>query len=101
MLTLPIKKKWFDMIAAGEKLEEYRSDTPCYAARFGPAMNANGQMEICLRNGYRADSPKLYCTITARLRHGARPEWRGNPKEPCWVLTLLGVKAENERSGYI
>jgi len=24
MLTLPIKKKWFDMIASGEKKEEYR-----------------------------------------------------------------------------
>ena len=25
MLTLPIKKKWFDMIASGEKKEEYAS----------------------------------------------------------------------------
>lgn len=24
MLTLPIKKKWFDMILSGEKREEYR-----------------------------------------------------------------------------
>lgn len=24
MLTLPIKKKWFDMIVSGEKAEEYR-----------------------------------------------------------------------------
>ena len=24
MLTLPIKKKWFDMIVSGEKKEEYR-----------------------------------------------------------------------------
>ena len=24
MLTLPIKKKWFDMILSGEKKEEYR-----------------------------------------------------------------------------
>ena len=24
MLTLPIKKKWFDMIASGEKKEELR-----------------------------------------------------------------------------
>lgn len=24
MLTLPIKKKWFDMILSGEKREEYK-----------------------------------------------------------------------------
>ena len=27
MLTLPIKKKWFDMIRSGEKKEEYRCIT--------------------------------------------------------------------------
>lgn len=25
MLTLPIKKKWFDLILSGEKTEEYRT----------------------------------------------------------------------------
>ena len=28
MLTLPIKKKWFDMIVSGEKKEEYREIKP-------------------------------------------------------------------------
>ena len=28
MLILPIKKKWFDMIVAGEKTEEYRKSSP-------------------------------------------------------------------------
>lgn len=39
MLTLPIKKKWFDMIASGEKKEEYREIKPYYDSRF---MNAFG-----------------------------------------------------------
>ena len=30
MLVLPIKKKWFDMIASGEKKEEYREIKPYY-----------------------------------------------------------------------
>lgn len=34
MLTLPIKKKWFDMIVAGEKKEEYRDIKPYYDTRF-------------------------------------------------------------------
>ena len=34
MLTLPIKKKWFDMIKSGEKKEEYREIKPYYTSRF-------------------------------------------------------------------
>ena len=34
MLTLPIKKKWFDMILSGEKKEEYRELKPYYKSRF-------------------------------------------------------------------
>ena len=33
MLTLPIKKKWFDMIASGEKKEEYREIKEYYEIR--------------------------------------------------------------------
>lgn len=34
MLTLPIKKKWFDMILSGEKKEEYREIKEYYETRF-------------------------------------------------------------------
>lgn len=34
MLILPIKKKWFEMIASGEKKEEYREVKPYYTSRF-------------------------------------------------------------------
>ena len=33
MLTLPIKRKWFDMILSGEKKEEYREIKPYYESR--------------------------------------------------------------------
>lgn len=33
MLILPIKKQWFDMIASGEKKEEYREIKPYYTSR--------------------------------------------------------------------
>ena len=38
MLTLPINKKWFDMIVKGEKKEEYRAFTSYYATRFWNAL---------------------------------------------------------------
>ena len=34
MLTLSIKKQWFDMIASGVKKEEYRDIKPYYTSRF-------------------------------------------------------------------
>ena len=39
MLTLPIKKKWFDMIKSGEKKEEYREFKPYYTTRFNNILN--------------------------------------------------------------
>ena len=38
MLTLPIKKKWFDMILYGKKKEEYREIKPYYNSRFAKAL---------------------------------------------------------------
>ena len=35
MLTLPIKKKWYDMILTGEKKEEYREIKDFYKGRLG------------------------------------------------------------------
>ena len=34
ILTLVLKKKWYDLIASGEKKEEYRDVTQIYVARF-------------------------------------------------------------------
>ena len=34
MLTIPIKKEWFDMIKSGEKPEEYREMSPYWTKRF-------------------------------------------------------------------
>ena len=41
MLTLPIKKKWFDMILSGEKKEEYREIKPYYMIRFRNMMSVH------------------------------------------------------------
>ena len=34
-MILPIKRKWFEMILAGEKTEEYREIKAYYDTRFG------------------------------------------------------------------
>ncbi len=90
MLTLPIKGKWYGMIRSGEKLEEYRADTPYYAARF--ARYEGQPMTLLLRNGYRADSPTLEVRVVPRKRKGARREWGGDPTKVCWVLRIWFVR---------
>ncbi len=86
MLTLPIKGKWYGMILRIEKLEEYRADTPYYAARF--ARYEGQPLRLRLRNGYRADSPTMEAVVVPRRRTGAKPEWGGNPAEMCWALEI-------------
>ena len=62
MLTLPIKKKWFDMIKSGEKKEEYREIKPYWFVRFknefGCIYDENlvihlGKGRVIFKNGYQ------------------------------------------------
>ena len=80
VLTLTVSKQWFDMIAAGEKTEEYREIKPYWASRlvnqqaergevlfdeFGGYCRVIGKLEyktythILFINGYRKDSPRI------------------------------------------
>lgn len=90
MLTLPIKKKWFDMIARNEKREEYRSITPYYKSRFSKYA-ALPEFKIRFRAGYRTDSPLMQCSVSLVVGSG-RPEW-GAPYE-FWGYVLKINKVE-------
>ena len=46
MLTLPIKKKWFDMIKSGEKKEEYREIKPLAPLYFSPMFGVTDLQEL-------------------------------------------------------
>ena len=41
ILHLTLKKKWYDMIASGEKKEEYREIKPYWISRLAQAHNGN------------------------------------------------------------
>ena len=98
MLTLPIKKKYFDMICSGEKKEEYRNVTPYYRKRFETICgkenlewieNHNRSLmnnevcsipfEILLRNGYNRNSPCM--KIMVKLTIGCGQERLGAEKD--------------------
>lgn len=100
MLTLPIKKKWFDMICSGEKREEYRKITDYYGTRFrnvwGYAAYWGEPHEIRFRNGYSKNSPSVIATCTLSKKVG-RPEWGAEPGKRYFVLTILSVKQPARR----
>ncbi len=76
MLTLPIKKKWFDMILIGEKKEEYREKTDYYSKRFTNLFDSldTDIKEIAFRNGYSSESPLFVAKCTLHLGEG-NPKW--------------------------
>jgi hypothetical protein len=102
MLTLPIKRQWYDMILCGQKREEYREDNPYYRSRFEKLFDLSPEAladpvrqkasTLRLRNGYNTDADTM--EITAVLQHGeGRPEWGAEPGKPCFILRILSVKS--------
>lgn len=102
MLVLPIKKKWFDMIKAGEKLEEYREIKPYYDRRllnyfehtdYGSfvVINPYNEKQIILRNGYNKESPSLLCLCTLDMGTG-KPEWGAEENKKYYILRIKEAK---------
>lgn len=86
-MTLPIKKKWFDMICCGEKVEEYREIKPYYTSRFTGFVGTNRQIRIRLKNGYSKDSP--YVDILCRIYiDSGREGWGAEKGKLYYVLKI-------------
>lgn len=97
MLTLPIKKKWFDMILSGEKKEEYRELNDYYKTRLENLFVFQApdyQEDIIFRNGYSANSPQLKALCSLSIGYG-KSEWGAEPGEMYHVLTIHQVKKLN------
>lgn len=105
MLVLPIKKKWFEMIASEKKKEEYREIKPYYDIRLGKTFigyeitekeiellrgNRTLKEDIIFRNGYSYDSPSIKCKCVLRIGKG-KEEWGAEPKKEYYILTILKI----------
>lgn len=117
MLTLPIQKRWFDMILSGEKKEEYREIKEYYETRFRNLFRAitiypssifsdrskyellqgeavpeeirkDSIQEIIFRNGYSKDSKAIKARCKLRIGKG-RPEWGALPDKQYYILEIL------------
>lgn len=101
MLTLPIKKKWFDMILSGEKKEEYRDMSPYYNSRFskyfyltrgigGNIVISSEEFKVQFRNGYRKDSPSFVAYVRPHIGFG-KVEWGAEPDVQYYVLEIKRI----------
>ena len=96
MLTLPIKKKWFDMILSGEKKEEYRDIKPYYTNRFqklwqGSLIGGDALRKVRFRNGYSNNSPTATAYVTVSIGTG-KPEWGAEPGKNCYILHIVRIE---------
>lgn len=110
MLTLTIKKYWYDLIAGGVKKEEYREIKPYYDNRllnlFGAIRVGNelvqGQyvpeeirreqvQQVIFRNGYSADAPQLIALCSLRIGEG-REEWGAVPGKKYYILEIKEIQ---------
>lgn len=95
LLNLTIKRQWFDMIASGQKREEYRSlDNKKVGDKFVYRSGwPKGARVMVLRNGYRTDSPALavrvYGIILRNGNDSVHPEW-GEPTDRLHFAIMLG-----------
>lgn len=108
VLPLVLKGKWFDMIARGEKHEEYRAVTDYWLTRLSNwcvAVAGDKLHVVEFRRGYAKDAPRMaywcrpialtggeirtYGIVTGACSKPRHPEW-GEPKERHFAIMLGG-----------
>lgn len=84
ILHLTLKKKWFDMIASGEKKEEYRDIKDYWKIRLiGKSYDA-----ILFSNGYRSDRPQVLIEYGGVCSGLGIIEWGAPPEKEVYILKL-------------
>jgi len=89
ILHLTLKKKWFDMIASGEKREEYRELKDYWERRIeNKTFDA-----IQFRNGYAKNAPKLLIELKG-IGIGVpvcKQEWGATGYDEVYILKLGNI----------
>lgn len=111
-LKLTLKKKWFDMIASGEKKEEYREIKPYWHDRLIKEVISEYTLNptaltkqtvifkefdfVEFTNGYGSDRPKLTLECKGICMGNAKPEWSDNWQGDVFVISLGKIIATNK-----
>ena len=105
VLSLTLKKKWFDMIASGEKKEEYREIKDHWTSRllhfkFDGTPYVYPHMikwydEVEFINGYKPNAPRIRVEFKGVKIGKAVPEWSDNWQGDVFVIKLGEILSVN------
>lgn len=85
VLRLTLKKKWFDMIASGEKREEYREPSTWIDSR----VNAWKEYDVVeFKNGSSPNAPSCVVEYRGYDWHEGKPLWGATPGRRYVVIKL-------------
>lgn len=92
ILNLTLKKQWFDMIASGEKREEYREIKPYWNKRL---LNKKYDA-ISFRNGYSKDAPTILIELL-NIQYGiGYTDWGAPATAEVYILELGAILMPND-----
>lgn len=92
ILHLTLKKQWFEMIASGEKKEEYRDIKDYWRKRlFDKKYDA-----ISFRNGYSKNAPKMLVEYKELIGGIGKAEWGAPDATPVYILKLGAILSPNK-----
>jgi hypothetical protein len=105
ILHLTLKRKWFDMIASGEKKEEYREMKGYWFTRLCNLVEIDQRHidsklfkkydVICFKNGYAKDAPMMMVEHKVTAMGWGLEKW-GAEKEIYYIIKLGKIlKIEN------
>lgn len=86
-LKLVLKKKWFDMIASGEKTEEYREITRYWKKRmYNCKLRHYDKVTFYL--GYAKDRPSMTFALDNIMIDRGKYNWGAEPGKLYYVIKL-------------
>lgn len=85
VLRLTLKKRWFDMIASGDKREEYRTPGKWILSR----LEGKEYDQVEFSNGYGAHVPKMTVEYLGWAFSFGRREWGGGGEQGKPFATIL------------
>lgn len=93
ILHLTLKKKWFDMIASGEKKEEYREINDYWIRRIHKnGLAGDDEFKdfdiVRFKNGYGKNSPVITLEINEIVIRKGFEKWGAEPNKEYFVIKL-------------
>jgi hypothetical protein len=93
ILHLTLKKKWFDMIASGEKKEEYREVKDYWHSR----LMFKEYDVVSFRNGYAKNAPKMLIEVRwIEICMGVL-DWGAPANEAVYIIKLGKILSIDNR----